>query len=315
VALNPSGTQLAVSCEDAEHVLVFDPHSGRRVGRAMGFRGVYRLCFLSDQELLVTHRDGCHRWEVGPGRRRRPRPAPDGWQASATLSPDGRLLAVGGTGDLFLCDPRSERLVRRLAPIYACGGYGPRCPPAFSAGGRYVAADFHGSDRGPDFVAVWDARTGQRQRIFDSYADALAFRGDTLALAVGESEGRGVSLFEPEHGEEPAVRFEVEHHPFALQFRDEGRTLAVLMAGGGFVQFDAVTGAVVKRTPPPAEMDPATAEYVLRVAVDADWTCFAGVVEAKVVIWPGDRAEAGAAPDRGGITTFPSSSAPPRRGR
>jgi hypothetical protein len=296
VTLSPSGTRLAVSCEDADHVLVFDPHTGRQVARAEEFRGVYRLCFLSDQELLVTHRDGCHRWNVGPGGPRPPAPAPEGWQASAALDPDGRLLAVGGSADLFLCDPRTEQVVRRLAPIYACGGYGPQCPPAFSARGRYVAADFHGSDRGPDFVAVWEVGTGRRQRVIDGHASALAFRDDTLALAVSNSD-RGLLLYEPDRGEEPAARFEVEDCAFAVQFRDGGRTLAALMAGGGFVEFDATTGAVVRRAPPPAEMAPAASEYVLRVAVSADWTRFAGVVEAKAVVWPGDRAERGATPD------------------
>jgi hypothetical protein len=181
--------------------------------------------------------------------------------------------------------------VRRLEPIYALGGYGPQSPPAFSAGGQYVAADLHGSDRGPHFVAVWDARTGRRQRIFDRHPSALAFRGDTLTLAVSESEYRGLYLYEPDQGEEPAAVFEDVPRAFALQFRDGGRTLAVLMAGGGFVQIDAATGAVVKRTPPPAEMEHTTSEYVLRVAVNADWTCFAGVVEARVVVWPGDRAQ------------------------
>jgi hypothetical protein len=152
-----------------------------------------------------------------------------------------------------------------------------------------VAADFHGSDRGPDFVAVWEVATGRRQRIFDGHTSALAFRGDTLALAVSDSD-RGLLLYEPDGGEEPAVRFEVEHRAFAVQFRDGGRTLAALMAGGGFAEFDATTGVVVRRMPPPAEMEPSTSEYVLRAAVSADWTRFAGVVEAKAVVWPGDRA-------------------------
>src|SRR5262249_16348718 len=128
VALSPYATRLAVSCEDAEHVLVFDPYLGRRVDRAAGFRGVYRLGFLSDRELLVTDLDGGRRWDVGQGRR--PGPAPEGWQASAALSPDGGLLAVGGSGELILCDPGTEQVVRRLAPLCAIGGYGPQCPPA-----------------------------------------------------------------------------------------------------------------------------------------------------------------------------------------
>ena len=49
---------------------------------------------------------------------------------------------VGGSADLFLCDPRTEQVVRRLAPIYACGGYGPQCPPAHAASDVQLAPLF-----------------------------------------------------------------------------------------------------------------------------------------------------------------------------
>jgi WD40 repeat protein len=289
VALNPRGTRLAVSCTDRDEVQVFDPGSGREVTRCTGFFRVFGIGFLSADVLLVTAFHGCFRCHLRRGEREVL--SPEGWLTRTTVSPNGRVLAIGRHGGLDLYDVRSRRVVRRLATNYTYNHWGRRA--AFSAGGRYLAAELgNEADREPTLVVVWDARTGKRQRLFDTEAHALAFRGDTLALAVADDHPR-ILLYEPDQGETPAKELTVGHTGCELQFRDGGRTLAALLGNGEFVQFQVKTGRVLRRIPPPAHPQP-----MWRCVASADWSRFAGITEGGLVVWPGDRARPGAAGGR-----------------
>jgi hypothetical protein len=175
-------------------------------------------------------------------------------------------------------------VLRRLETNYTYNHRGRRA--AFSAGGRYVAAELgNEADREPTLVVVWDARTGRRQRIFDTAAYALAFRDDTLSLAVADDHNR-IALYEPDQGEEPAKELPVKTIGRALQFRDEGRALAVLLDNGEFVQLQTETGRALRRRPSPVDPGPFWGSIA-----SADWCQFAGVAEGGVVLWPCDRAE------------------------
>jgi WD40 repeat protein len=288
LALGPRGTCLAVSCERSDEVQVWEPRSGREVTRCMGFQHVSGIEFLSTEVLLVTTWHGCFRCDLRRGEREAL--VSEGWLTRTTVSPNGRLLAIGVQGGIDLYDVRKRKVLHRLSTAFTYRPIGTRA--AFSAGGRYVAAELSDENYQPILVGVWDAHSGSRQRIFDTEAHALAFRGDTLALAVADDHGR-ILLYEPDQGETPAKELPVQGVGRELQFRDEGRTLAVVLDNGEFVQFETETGRVLRRILPPADPKP-----LWRSITSEDWSQFAGVAEGGVVVWPGDRAEQAAPADR-----------------
>jgi hypothetical protein len=280
LSLNPRGTRLAVSHENADHVQVFDTRSGAEVGRLTGFTRVSAVLFLSAEVLLVAAYGGCFRCNLRLGGR--DLLSPEGWQTSVTLSPDGRKLAIGVRIGLSLYDLARKKEVRRFEACFDPGAGAFHA--GISPGGRYLAATLYEGGRAGGIVVVWDARTGRRQRVYDTRGYAFAFRGDTLTLAVSADSGY-VEIYEPDEGEAVARRFFFDYHiPRAMEFRDRGRTLAMLLDDGEFVQVDAGTGRVRRRLPPPAGQTP------YEGVTNADWTLFAGATDAGVVVWPGDRA-------------------------
>ncbi len=290
LALDPGGTRLAVSWRDADCVLVVNAATGRLFARLEGFRRVTGIAFLSAHELLATAFGGCFRCALPGGGRELL--SEQGWQTCVTVSPGGGLVALGTDDGIELRDVGGggSRWLRA-----GSGQHARRA--AFSPGGRYVAAELgNEADRLPSLVGVWDAHTGRRQRVFDTTAYAFAFRGDTLSLAIADDRLQ-VLLYEPDRGEDPASQFRIEQ-PWAplygtapaeaLQFRDGGRTLAVLLPDGHFVLYDVGAGRALWHIPPPV------GRSLWAAVANADWSVFAAVAregEGGVVIWPAVRAE------------------------
>jgi hypothetical protein len=297
LALNPRGTRLAVSWADADSVQVIDSRTGREVTRCTGFQGVVGTEFLAAHVLLVTTSGGCFRCDLRRGGR--DVLSSEAGPTSTTVSPNGRMVALGVERGLVLHGVRNGRVLRHLQIDFAWAGPDPvkGRRAAFSAGGRYVAAALRSAYDHQYFVVVWELQTGRRQRIFDTIAHALAFRDDTLSLALADDWGH-VEFYEPDRGEEAATRFDVEYLPRAMQFRDGGRTLAVLLDGGGFVHFEAGTGRILRQRGPPAFAS------LSRAVASADWSHFACGTKDGVVVWPGDNAASGAAPDPARTTAF-----------
>jgi hypothetical protein len=297
LALSPRGTRLAVSYEFADFVEVFDTESGARVVRRKGFTRVSGVAFLSDEVLLVAAFGGCFRCNLPRGRRTLL--AEEGWQACLTVSAGGGLVALGATAGIDLYDVRKGQVSHQLRAGFALQQYARGA--AFSPDERYVAAELgNEADRQPTVVVVWDAQTGTRQCVLDTEAHALAFREDPPALAVADDHC-GVVLYELGRGEAPAVKIRFDppwrgEYGCALQFRAGGRALAVLLSSGDFFQVEPATVRVLRHRPPP----PAPKPWGLRIVTSADWAVFAGPAPGGVVIWPGDRAEPGAAPDPAG---------------
>jgi hypothetical protein len=248
--------------------------------------------FLSAEVLLVTAADGCFRCDLRRGGR--DVLSSESWPAGNNLNPTGRIVALGVDSGLVLYDARKGEVLRQLRTDLAIGGPDPakgRCA-AFSAGGRYVAAALRSVYDHWYLVVVWEVRTGRRQRVFDTIAHALAFRDDTLSLALADDWGH-INIYEPDQGEEPAVQFKVEYTARALQYQAGGRTLTVLLHKGSVIQFEGDTGRILRRKEPTGH------EGIDSAVVSADWSRFAGATEGGVVVWPGDNAEPHAAPDRG----------------
>jgi hypothetical protein len=280
LALSPRGTRLAISCERSDEVRVVDTRSAGEVARCTGFQQVSGIEFLSAEVLLVTAVHGCFRCDLRRGTREVL--SSEAWPTRTAVGPNGRVVAIGVHGGMDLYDVRKRKVRHRLSTYYVYGPIGTRA--AFSARGRYVAAEISNENYQPMLVGVWDARNGRRLRVFDTEAHALAFRGDTLALAVADDH-KGIRLYEPDQGEAPAKELSLQQLGRQLQFRDEGRTLAVLLGNGEFVQLETETGRVLRRLPPPADTRP-----LWGTVTSADWCRFAGVTEDGVVLWPDDRA-------------------------
>jgi hypothetical protein len=284
LALNPRGTRLAVSHDESDSVQIFDARSGREVTRCSGFQRLAGVEFLSAEILLVTAADGFFRCDLRRGQR--DMFVAESWPASTTVSPDGRMVALGVDHGIILYDTRKGEVLRRLGTDLASGVRDPakgRCA-AFSTGGRYVAAALRSTYDHWYLVVVWEIQTGRRQRIFDTIAHALAFRDDTLSLALADDWAH-INIYEPDQGEEPAVQFQVEHTPRALQFQAGGQTLAVLLSKGSVIQLEEGTGRILRRTEPPGQ------DSIDSAVVSADWSCFAGATESGVTVWSGDSAE------------------------
>jgi hypothetical protein len=283
LALSPRGTRLAVSWEDADSVRVIDARTGREATPCTGFQRILGLEFLAANVLLVTTSGGLFRCDLrGDGRDLL---SSESWPAGTTVSPNGRLVALGVDCGLVLHDARKGQVLRRLQTYWA--GLGPDPAKgrvaAFSAGGRYVAAALRSAYDHVSLVVVWEFQTGRRQRIFDTIAHALAFRDHTLSLALADDWGH-IDIYEPDQGEAAATRFDVEYLPRALQFRDGGRALVVLLDGGGLVHFEAATGRALRRREPPAVAG------LCGAVTSADWSHFACGTTDGVVVWPGDNA-------------------------
>jgi hypothetical protein len=282
LALNPRGSRLAVAYEDSDYVQVFSSRSGREVTRSTGFQRIFGIEFLSADVLLVTAFHGCFRCDLRRGGRGVL--SSESWATGTTVSPNGRIVALGVTRGLVLYDTRKGQVLRHLETYFAEGvrDIAQGRHAAFSAGGRYVAAALGTGYGWPYLVVVWEVHTGRRQRVFGTLAHALAFRDDSLSLALADDWGH-IQIYEPDQGEDPALQFEVEYCPRALQFRDGGQTLAALLDGGGFIQFKAGTGQVLRRSQPPTDFK------LFSAVASADWSCFAGATESEVVVWPVDR--------------------------
>jgi hypothetical protein len=284
LALNPRGTRLAVSYNESDSVQVFDARTGREVTRCSGFKRLVGVEFLSAEVLLATAADGCFRCDLRRGRR--DVLSAESWPAGTTVNPKGRMVALGVDSGLILYDARTGKMLRRLRTDLARGGPDPargRCA-AFSADGRYVAAALRSAYDHWYLVVVWEIQTRRRQRVFDTIAHALAFRDDTLSLALADDWGH-INIYEPDQGEEPAVQFKVESLARALQFQAGGRLLTALLDKGTVIQFEGDTGRILRRQEPPDH------DRIDSAVVNVNWSLFAGATERGVVVWPGASAE------------------------
>jgi hypothetical protein len=283
LVFNARGTRLAASCEKANHVIVFDPRSGREVARLGKLPFLSSMAFLSSEVLLIGQQchvtnerrypGRCVRWDLRRNSREIVRE--EKWLHNVAASPNGRLVVIAENGGLVLYEPARWRVRHRLAPV---PGYGGGWGALFSCGGRYMAAVVYGGKQ--NLITVWNAEDGRRQRTFEAEQSArpVGFNGDTLTLAVGGGL-KGLFLYKADGGEEPVATCPLEDYASAVQYRDRG--LAVLLDSGGVISVHAETGRVQRQLAPPPDR-------VLRYATpNPDWSLFAAAAEGGVFVWKG----------------------------
>ncbi len=280
LAFNAANSLLAVGASEANVAVVLDladGHEVARLGDEVRLRDMRTFQFFEDKLLGVRHKpDGaCVFYDVHRRAVEMVYASKGRYPQGAAVDPTGRLLAVGFTSSLVLYDLK-ERKVRWERDTRVDGA--PQSP-AFSPGGRYVAADFMYMKSG-GFLIVWDTADGKRWRaleMFGQFDPVVAFRGEALAFALG---GNGVRLYEPDQGDESVAAFGKPEYPTAVAFRDAGNTLVAVGDRDGLVEIDLATRKE-KRV-----IDRPGGHEVGYSVPSPDWSLVASVVEGGVLVWP-----------------------------
>ena len=246
VAISPDGTRIAVgtgttSPRAEARVTVWEVASGRMSWTAVE-PGAYLtngLAFAPDGKSLAAgygdyfgffNRDlgRVKFWDVASGREIGSLPVAIGGVSRLAYAPDGKRVAVAGTGVVEIWDVAAQSKVRVLRghDRWVLG-------LAFSPDGTRLATG--GWDR---TIRLWDATTGAEQRTMfghDGFILDVAFSPDGRRLASA-SEDRSVRLWEVPSGREVETFHGHTDFVQAVAFRPDGREVA---SGGmdGTVKF------------------------------------------------------------------------------
>ncbi|MEO8426841.1 MAG: protein kinase [Verrucomicrobiota bacterium] len=140
--------------------------------------------------------------------------------STATLSPDGQLIATSGAdGDMRLWDMATHREVRRFLPL----GVRLVCV-IFSSDGRLLAGSTTDNSR----VCIWGVHEGRRLREFvrpNDFVPSLAFSPDGKLLATAHWDNTA-RLWEIPSGNPKATLKGHVQAVMGVAFSPDGRTLA-----------------------------------------------------------------------------------------
>lgn len=225
LTLSPDGALLAAANLDRT-ISLWDAATGKERHRLKGHTlSVYDILFAPDsQRLLSSGGDGTVRvWDVESGRELHNLPG----LMAPTISPDGRLLAVGigTTPEVVIYELANGREKKRFA--LATTKEGNVLQLAFSPDSRCLAAA--GRLRGSTGIAkVWDLADGRLLRSLDSPKTLLwsvAFSPDGRSVVTGDSFG-SLLLWELASGRQRHAFIGHESRTYSLAFSPDGRTLA-----------------------------------------------------------------------------------------
>jgi RNA polymerase sigma factor (sigma-70 family) len=154
--------------------------------------------------------------------------------AHAAVSPDGKLLAGGGSfdGALFLCDAATGEELRRLQ---GSRGWGGNLSLAFSPDGRTLAA-------GANDLRLWDVATGKllHSEHVGEPVFQVAFSLDGKTLGVSCVDQLSLRLFEVD-GWKERFAFPAKHGIRVFAFSPDQKTLAA--EGGREISlYESATG-------------------------------------------------------------------------
>jgi WD40 repeat protein/serine/threonine protein kinase len=232
LAFSPDGAKLAVGGRNhpsgRPQVLVCNAKTGEEIWSKQepALPQAMSLAFSPDGKSLAAgfgeySARGTHRvklYEVATGKETAAFAGPSGGVNRLAFHPDGRHLAVAGSGVVEVWDVVARTKVHELRG-HTNWVYGV----AFSPDGKWLATG--GWDR---TIKFWDATTGVEQLTFFGHTGFvldLAFSPDSRAL-VSTSEDRSVRLWEVPTGRPIGVFHGHTHFVQAVAFAPDGRELA-----------------------------------------------------------------------------------------
>src|SRR5262249_23771991 len=214
LAVSPDGKLLAVGTYDGrgfEGISLRDPATAREVRRLKQPGRIMSLGFSADGKRLASYTwdqgkvMSIRLWDVATGKPGLLIHTGQDWPTPVALSPDGKLLAAGGSQDgavrVWDADSGKKRHQFEVCDKPENARFYTACPVAFSPDSRVLAV---GGWRGT--TGLWDAATGKLLHRFDDPSTkvaALVFSPDGRTLVTG---GNAVRLWEVATGQARAMR-------------------------------------------------------------------------------------------------------------
>jgi RNA polymerase sigma factor (sigma-70 family) len=236
LAISPDGKTLASGNARGRGVGLWDTATGRPLHLLRG--DAQSVAFAPDGKQLFTA-GYVRAIDVAAGKELR-RFGANFYALKVALSPDGRVLAAAGDGNVLLIEAATFKQLRQL-PVQGGTIYSNL---AFSPDGQMLAAGSTGKG-----VRVWDLSGGAGPRYLKGHRGevwcvAFAPRGKLLASA---SEDKTVRLWDPDTGKE--LRQLKGHIGWAnaLAFAPDGKTLASGGADRTIRLWDPATGKELRR--------------------------------------------------------------------
>jgi RNA polymerase sigma factor (sigma-70 family) len=246
IVISPDGKTVATVWGGSNTFDLWDATRGKLLHSFDGHRGgVIGLAFAADGETLFSaggtgdYLVGA--WDTATGALRGRLGADRDSGNALALSPDGKLLAVGGDSSLILWDPTTRKEVRRYNPNRFARRTHSVVSVSWSADGKLLA-----SRSAPDWtIRVWDVAVDRQRRAIETAPDCageVALSPDGAIVAAGGIPDGKIHRWSVADGKELPPITTPQGRVHTLVFSPDGSILASGGERGGICLWDLATG-------------------------------------------------------------------------